>query len=776
MVRRLIDFPTVAAVALALVFGAVRVAQARQEVAVAEWLSQARLVNAEATGVVDANPGHGVVRTTFPGVARLENLMPLAKDAGLPGVVEMEVFIPGDMPVDLWLAAYAKDKDGIWFQAPPTTPWKAGEWQTLRFDFQGASIAVQAAGHGAVWNANWARHMTEVGLQLFSSSPWIGEVRLGSVRLVDEPVVVEPRILDFRMLSRQPSAWDMLEFEFTVPGDFGNPFDPNDIRIDAVFTTPGGDVRIVPAFYHQGYRRYLDAGETEHVVPDGAGAWRVRMTPFVSGLYTWRIEGHVRGRPLRTRDHSLDVAPGEPRGFVRVSPKDPLFFESADGEFFYGIGHNVRSPTDERSSQKLKLDLPPDRGTFAYDHFFERLSAAGGNAGMVWMCNWWVSIEWSANWRGFHGINDYHLGNAWKLDRVLDEARRRGIHIYLDLDNHGKYSTFSDAEWQTSPFNSKNGGPCDSPMEMFSREDMFDLYARRIRYITARWGAYPNLIGWNLISEIDITGDQGRRDRNSPELFQWIRDAADLIHELDTHGHVVGTQWSGNWSVIYPRMAALEELDIIAGDSYKGANQCIVDLLIETAKQLSQYGKPYFTAEFGGSWAAASHSQLRADFHAGIWSNAMTVNAMVPMFWWFDFIDREELYSRYNPLALYLADWDPRGRSPRTVHTGRLTDAQGVEQTPPVRAVLLYMDDTEVNGWVYDRQAAMDWPGADKMPSHSGVILTVTGLADGACRVEYWDTMAGGIIFSEGATVEHGAVELALPPFSTDVAFKIRRP
>jgi hypothetical protein len=714
---------------------------------------------------------YGNLHVRLPGTTRIENLAPIGK--GPLRTVEVDLFIPADAPLDLWISMYAKDKDGTWFQTSPGQPWEPGKWQTLSFDFGADAPGVRAAGHGAVWNNYWGRHMTEVGLQFFSASPWIGTIPMANIRIRNEERTAETRIEDFRMLTRQPKAYQLLEFEFSVPGDIGNPFNPEDIQLDTVFTTPEGNVRTVPAFYYQKYSRKLDDSGVEQVAPEGPGVWRVRMTPFESGLFTWRLEGHVRGKPLKTRNHSIDIAPGQAQGFVRVSPVNPLFFETADGEFYYGIGHNIRSPTDVRSERRLNLKVKPDGGTFIYDDFFGKMAANGENAGMIWMANWWVSIEWNANWRGFHGINDYNLGNAWRLDHVLEEAQRRGIYIYLDIDNHGKYSTFSDPEWQTSPFNVKNGGPCNSPLEMFKRDDMFELYAHRIRYITARWGAQPNIIGWNLISEINLTGESGGTDRrHDTGLFEWIRKAADLFHELDSHNHVVGTQWSGDWRTIYPTMAALEELDIVVGDSYKGANHSIVDMLITTAENLSKHGKPYFTAEFGGNWSAARFPQLHADLHAGIWSNAMTVNAMAPMLWWFDYIDHENLYSEFKSLFQFVQDWDPRDKELKTIHTGVLNKQ---DKENPVRAVLLHMDDTAVNGWIYDTKSALEWPDENAMPEHSGINLPLSSLADGDYHVEFWNTASGEIMHTSKITVAQGKTELELPDFNIDLAFKARK-
>src|SRR5258708_15228145 len=53
---------------------------------------------------------------------------------------------------------------------------------------------------------------------------------------------------------------------------------------------------------------------------------------------------------------------------------------------------------------------PPRSTLFPYTTLFR-------SSVVIWMCNWWVSLEWNSKWKGYGGLTDYNLANAWKLDQ-----------------------------------------------------------------------------------------------------------------------------------------------------------------------------------------------------------------------------------------------------------------------------------------------------------------------------------------------------------------------
>ena len=57
------------------------------------------------------------------------------------------------------------------------------------------------------------------------------------------------------------------------------------------------------------------------------------------------------------------------------------------------------------------------------------------------------------------------------------------------LDNHGKASTWCDAEWHDSPYSARNGGFLHSPEDLFRDPVAREVYRKKLRYL------YEHLIG-----------------------------------------------------------------------------------------------------------------------------------------------------------------------------------------------------------------------------------------------------------------------------------------
>jgi len=590
--------------------------------------------------------------------------------------------IPDNAPFDLRPSLFMKDKDGLWFQASGDQHLTRREWQTFTLDIAPGSPQVAPYGHEAVWNRYYAEHVVAVGLGVFSAERWSGIIRIDDVVFhagasgSGQPI----RILHLRCSSARPKAYEPFEPAFSLSPEPANPFDPDEMQVDAVFAAPSGKIMRMPCFYDQPCRRELGADQVEVVTPSGRACWKARFTPQEAGRHTWKLIVRANSERVETKTHAFEVEPGEARGFVRVSKTDPRYFETADGAFFYPIGENIHAPFDKRCAIMLRLPVLPNRGTFAYDYYFEKMARSGQNAAIIWMSNWWVSIEWAEKWEGFHGLGDYNLLNAWRLDHILDAAARHGIYVNLVLDNHGKLSAFVDSEWGTNPYNAVLGGPCRKPEDFFNDRWAFQAYKKRLRYIVARWGSHPNLLGFEIVSELNLVGSN-HAFKGHPSHASWCRRVAQYLDEIDPYRRPITIQYSNNWQSVDEKVVSLSEVDYLVGDVYKSGG-CIVPHMIKTAEMNGRFGKPTFSAEFGGNWNGTTPARLHADLHAGLWSNAMTTAAGAPFFWWFDYVDRHNLYGEYQALANFMKGEDKRGLTLTThqlpvLKNGRRTNQLG---------------------------------------------------------------------------------------------------
>ena len=222
---------------------------------------------------------------------------------------------------------------------------------------------------------------------------------------------------------------------------------------------------------------------------------------------------------------------------------DPRYWQTSDGEWFYPMGITIRSPGDTRQNPLMKKEHSSQRsedwerlGTHAYDRWFAKLSAHGGNYIRMWMAPWWGALEWNRTWDGYQGLGRYNQANAARVDRILESAKKYRIYLQLELASHGMTSEDVDEQWAPSnkrdtlgsPYNALNGGPVARAAEFYSNEEAWKYHQRRMRYTVARWGWAPHIMSWVLSSEMEFTGaywNEGMRDGrrgHSPTLDAWV--------------------------------------------------------------------------------------------------------------------------------------------------------------------------------------------------------------------------------------------------------------
>jgi len=709
--------------------------------------------------------------------------------------VTYDVYVPADAPGRVRSLFFLKNKDGLWFQALSTRPFVrsetgeyapggsssrlvAGAWNTVTVDLRPATTDLVPHGHLARWQEALAGETQVLGFAVFGDEHYIGEVLLDNVRgwtLADEP---RPPLgianFSFAGRTRTFSLW---ETSLELTREFSNPFDPQEVRVDACIRAPSGTEWRVPGFLYQEYsRRLTSAGE--ELTPVGGAVWKVRFAPREIGEHRFRVEVDCGGEKLVTRERSFMVDGSDHPGFVRVSKRDPRCFEFDNGEPYYPIGHNFRSPNDPRCSFVLGWPLSPDEGTYTYDRILERMASSGETFVEIWMASWWVDIEWLREWKGYGGLGRYNLANAWRLDYLLRRARDLGLRVQLVIDNHGKYSTWCDAEWQYSPFNLRNagsGGFLPRPEDFFTNDEAKRLYRQKTRYILARWGWDPTILGFEIISELDLIGSRhgfaGRRpgsDSDDAPLrtdHLWHREMIAYFRTMDP-AHLFTTHYSGNYATVDPVMARMKEIDYVVGDGYRGDDAPFAHLAVATGQNHSRFGKPFMITEYGGNWNGTSEAGLEADLHSGLWGSYMTPAAGSPLLWWFDFVDRRDLYWHYRALANFARGEDRRDPELR----GR---SLAVERAPQEVQALAYMSRSRGYAWVYAVEPMSRYPS--EPVAVEGVRVRIDDVEDGTWSVELWDTVRGEPIRSELLAASGGVLVVELPRFGNDIAMKLRR-
>jgi len=525
-----------------------------------------------------------------------------------------------------------------------------------------------------------------------------------------------------------------------------NPFDPEAVTLDVEVKAPSGEVQRVPGFFAREFERKLD-GRRE-VLEGRAEGWKIRWLALEPGRHTLAATATLGGKVVARGESAIEVAPGKRHGLARVDPVGKRSFRLDDGTPLFLKG--------------LCACWHGSRGTYDYDDWLESFQKAGINYIRIWMWPQAFGIEWD---RG--DKVRYHLDSAWQLDRVLAEAERRGIFVMLCLDYHGIFEVKPDYWggnnfWTRHPYNATNGGPCLVQNDFFTNADARTLYEKRLRYLVARWSAFPNLLAWEFFNEIDNEYAYLKHD----DVVAWHLDMGRRLRALDPYRHLISSSFTGGSE--RPDLYAMPEMDFSQYHSYNEQHPAQM-MARMSGRFFEKYHKPFFVSEYGTDWKGwkpDTDPHLRA-LHQAIWSGAFTGAAGTGMTWWWENIHSANLYRHWSALSTFL---DGTGVGRPDMQPARFGKVEGA-----VRPFGL-ASQSQALVWLLDQ--ASDWPeGAmtTNSPAVTGAKVTVAGLGDGLWAVEWWDTLEGKRVATSETTASDGLLMLEPPAFQADIAARLKK-
>jgi len=437
--------------------------------------------------------------------------------------------------------------------------------------------------------------------------------------------------------------YDKLELTVDLGATCDNPYDPDEVRLDAVFTAPSGKAIRVPGFYMVPQRREIADGN-ETMTPEGPGRWKVRFAPLETGRYYWQLALADRTGRITGGEGTFEAVPGESPGFVRTSRVDPHYFALDSGEGYFAIGHN--------------LPIYHTEGQLG-DEAMRKFAAAGENYNRWWICSYGFGIEWMDE------LGRYRQDAAARIDLVLDVARELGLYYMMCMDTH---QDFRERGWQRNPFNAQNGGPCQTAGDWFTNETARTLYKKRLRYTVARWGYSPNVLCWEFGNEFE-----GWADSPDEIKLPWHREMSDYLRAIDPFGHLISTSF---WSKTGPEeFWGLENIDIVQTHCYTNDDENVAEPVRRYClHQWERFQKPHVFGEFG----IRSHSSTAEKdpegwaIHNSLWAGLFSFAAGGPMPWWHEsYLDKLDLYFHFTSLARFAEDlplgtarWEPLVTTP----------------------------------------------------------------------------------------------------------------
>ncbi len=435
-------------------------------------------------------------------------------------------------------------------------------------------------------------------------------------------------------------TYGQVDLKVDFHATFDNPFDPEDVSLDAEVRTPTGKVQKIPGFYTRDFQAQLVDGK-EVLNPNSPPQWHVRLCLTELGNHVVKVIGKDRHGSVTSETVTLRASETSLDGFIRVSAKNRNWFSFDSGKPYWPLGANAC--------------WGGEKGVSAYADWFKKSGDAGCNYSRLWLSPDWTTfaLERTGKPEEGKGLGQFDLGNCWRIDEALRLADKNGISLMLTLDSYNILRQ-KDASpyWDKTPHNRENGGPIRIWTTFWTSEVMDRLYKMKIRYLVARYGANPRVMAWELWNEVDLT-----QDFQYEPVIAWHRRMGQYLREIDPYKHLVTTSMADPMGK--RELQLLPELDYVQTHAY---SENIAEAVAYQCSRKSQWGKPHYVGEFGADAEGprTKDDPLGLQIHDSLWTSLSMGSSGAAMSWWWDnYIDPQNLYPLYRVMADFVKgiDW-----------------------------------------------------------------------------------------------------------------------
>lgn len=536
--------------------------------------------------------------------------------------------------------------------------------------------------------------------------------------------------------------YEKLELRIDLRATFQNPYDPEEVDLQAEFTSPSGKVWKIWGFYNPS---------------SWSSLWMVRFTPDEIG--TWRSVVRVRDREgtAESRPREFEVVSSRHRGFLEIAP-NRRYLRFNDGSSFYGVGLWYNDGYEQFGRGQITeqgLDELKRHGANFISFFHSPLETMGT------------------------GLGRYDENRAGRLDEVFEWCEKRNIYISWNIWFH---SYISEAIWGggNARFRNNPYRHVTDAAGFFASEEAWKYQTKLHRYMVARWGYSRALFLWFVIDEIN--GTEGWLTGGSEGANRWSRKLHNWLKENDPYRRPTTGTRSGGIKEWWP--AGYDIFDIAAREIYElqghpvptsikpdpavenPARFSYLNYAKQTQDLWSGWKKPVIIGECG--WDHTFHEPAMPGYaemaHNARWAGLANGLSATPFWWAFGpYVNGAVV----TPSLLYFANFV------------RDIDFAGDEFHP----VQLTVSDGD--GWAMrGSRETFGWL-ANPVRGVAGESFKIRGLPDGDYDIHFYRTWRGLYLDPIAATADNGTLTVTAPELrpragraqnaGLDIAFRIVR-
>lgn len=433
--------------------------------------------------------------------------------------------------------------------------------------------------------------------------------------------------------------YEKIELAVNLRANYTNPYDFSQVALQGIFTSPTGVSSAADGFYMQEYNSSLNGG---------CNGWKVRFTPNAAGTWTYKVrvwQASTNTWSAYSATGTFTCTASTNKGFVKKNTNG--YFKFDNGEAFYGVGEN------------MGFDFTPYNYNTMITSWMPKIKNNGGNMVRIWM----KDLEL------FNKLGNYGTGlaaNGWQywgqqqaaqMDALMEGAKTNNIYVQLCLFHHGEINTTINSTWGESPYNSVNGGPCNSVTEWFTNAIAVAKQQNRVRYCIARWGYSPNVLAWEMFNEVDWADNYTNPTQNTA-IAIWLNNMATFIKGKDGNKHLVTNSWATAPRAMQTVMTNTN-VDFNQFHLYYSGTDIANELATQTKYTKTATNKPFVVGEFGldAGVSPAVADPTGVHLQQTLWATAAAGAPCAGMVWyWHDYVESKNLYSKFAGIKAFMAN------------------------------------------------------------------------------------------------------------------------
>jgi hypothetical protein len=450
--------------------------------------------------------------------------------------------------------------------------------------------------------------------------------------------------------------YEKFERTFRVQGNYTNPYDPAQVDVIAIFTAPSGRSIRIAGFYIEPYRDTCQGNcDAEKLEPAGDGEWRIRFAPNEEGTWRYTISATITSSTTNLIENGrFDAVSSDRPGFIRVG-ENRRYFAFSNGTPYFPIGQN------------LAWSWQAGGGIYTYLRWLDKLQAAGANYARINIdIPWFIGLEWTQPPGQYGGAGQQA---AWRFDTILEAAEQRGIYLQVVLIWNQAFRTYTgvpvtvptfparpniSSDFDNHPYNARLGGNLQGPGDIFFNTTAQNWLKQRLRYIAARWGYSPHIFAWEIVDNLD------RMAAFTPERDnEWLTQMIEALQAADVNNHLISVGTAEYRAAIESNpLLDFSQTQFYQARPIEQAQDQVTATLRIVSEALTRTPRPVLLTEFSlNPWfEPADDDPTGVHIHSTLWASIFARTAGSAMPWWWDtYIDAQNLYHLYTPLALFIA-------------------------------------------------------------------------------------------------------------------------